>query len=186
MKRTLYFIPHSLGFIQLKCDSPSTLIKIHKHKFTPRFVLTLSHSDSNHRLKSTCAFEILENPCLRRHTQPHKQSFLNGSTLNPLASEYVISAHRVAMVTSPPSDTDEERQCHHTQNKPGAPLHRKLRYNHFSLEIDATEWTIRGNAHLRRCSNTEHTDCHSCVWLFFEADLFVDTRTAICNVYMPL
>ncbi len=100
------------------------------------------------------------------------------------------------MVTSPPSGSDKERQCRRTENKPGQTTTRQeaeIEPEHLNLEMEATDWTLRGNAHLRRRSNSKHTDWHNNVPVFvclFEANLSVDTQTVIthviCHVYMLL
>lgn len=81
------------------------------------------------------------------------------------------------------------------QDQPGQTTTRQeaeIEPEHLNLEMEATDWTLRGNAHLRRRLNSEHTDWHT-VPVFvclFEANLSVDTQTVItqvvCHVYMLL
>lgn len=53
-------MPHSLILIDVKFDTASSLIKVHKHKFFSLF-LVLSHPDSNRRLSLHVLFKYLKN-----------------------------------------------------------------------------------------------------------------------------
>lgn len=185
-------MPHSLILIDVKFDTASSLIKVHKHKFFS-LLLVLSHPDSNRRLSLHVLFKYLKNIVYAGTDSCTNKALSMARLATHKLQSMPLLYTGLPWLPVLPSGSDKEKQCRRTENKPGQTTTRQeaeIEPEHLNLEMEATDWTLRGNAHLRRRSNSKHTDWHT-VPVFvclFEANLSVDTQTVItqvvCHVYM--
>ncbi len=148
-------MPHS-RFIDVKFVTVPWLRSINKF-FS--LLLVLWHSDSNPRLSLHVLFKYLKT--LFTQAQIAVQIILSQwldsqPTCFRVCHFCTWGCHGYQSSKRP----DKERQCRRTENKPGQTTTRQeaeIEPEHLNLEMEATDWTLRGNAHLRRRSNSKHT-----------------------------
>lgn len=152
--------------------------------------LVLSHPDSNRRLN--LLFKYLKTLFTQAQisVQTKHSQWLNSQPTGFRVCHFCTrgchgyeSSKRLRRGETMPSH--REQTWHASRQEP----------EHLIMEMEASDWTLRGNACLRRPLNTKRTDCHCCAAVpvfgcHFEANLTVDSQTVItqviCHVYMPL
>ncbi len=189
-------MPHSLVLIDVKFDTASSLIKVHKHKFFS-LLLVLSHPDSNRRLSLHVLFKYLKNIVYAGTDSCYKQASLWLDS-QPTSFRVFHFCTRGCHGYQSSSSSDKERQCRHTENKPGQTTTRQeaeIEPEHLNLEMEATDWNSE-----RKCTSEapfetlKHTDgtlylCLSVCLFLKQISQWTHRRSShkvVCHVYMLL